>query len=340
MFLSIIIPVYNVDVFLPECLDSCLNQNISNDDYEIICIDDGSTDRSGTVLDEYGRNNNNIIVVHKENEGLSSARNVGISFAKGDYLWFVDSDDFIQENVLQMLKTVIQNNSLDLLTANAYAFGDYSDYPVLSKDEMENKHHLKGIRTSKYDSLIVMNLYKRQLINDNHLRFEKAFLSCEDTPFHFYFDAISKVKMEIDDVIYFYRRRPCSLMSTDFYARKESQISYCVFFKDYYDKDFGDSYYSARLLSKALKSLLYSISRMPRKEMKENTRLLKQRGLYPLKKNYFHKKYDIWNVEKRKPTGIYSKWFNKMYNRIYTPLGFWFVRFDKKICNFRGIVKH
>lgn len=338
MFLSIIIPVYNVERFLPECLESCLNQNISEDDYEIICIDDGSTDRSGMILDEY-RCNNSITVIHKENEGLSSARNVGISHAKGDYLWFVDSDDFIQDNILLMLKTVIQYNNLDLLTANAYAFGDYSDFPVLSKDEIENKHNLKGIRTSKYDSLIVMNIYKRALISENNLSFEMKFLSCEDTPFHFYFDAISKEKMEIDDVIYFYRRRPGSLMSTDFYARKESQIAYCEFFKNYFDKDFGDSYYSSRLLSKSLKSLLYSIARMQKNEMNENIYILKQKGLFPLKWNYFPKKYDIWSVDKRKPTGVYRKLFNKMYNKIYTPLGFWFVRFDKKISNIIEIIK-
>ena len=93
---SVIIPIYNVEAFLKECIDSVLQQTYK--DYEIILVDDGSTDESGAIADTYARNYPGINVIHRNNGGLSAARNTGIEAAKGRYIIFVDSDDYIDKN--------------------------------------------------------------------------------------------------------------------------------------------------------------------------------------------------------------------------------------------------
>lgn len=99
--ISVIIPVYNVEKFLRRCLDSIINQTMN--DIEIILIDDGSTDNSGNICDEYAEKDDRIIVIHKENGGVSSARNKGLDIASGEYVTFVDSDDYIDNNMYEVL---------------------------------------------------------------------------------------------------------------------------------------------------------------------------------------------------------------------------------------------
>ena len=122
VILSIIVPVYNVERYVRKCVDSLLNQDIDN--YEIILVDDGSTDESGAICDEYARlmnervnelTNERIKVIHRKNGGLSAARNSGIEIAQGEYLMFVDSDDYIEPNVLGKLMVQVERDDLDVL---------------------------------------------------------------------------------------------------------------------------------------------------------------------------------------------------------------------------------
>ena len=99
MKLSIVIPVYNVEKYVSECLDSCLEQNVDITDYEIIIVNDGSTDNSANLINLYAKQSN-IIIINQENLGLSAARNAGIKIAKGEYIWIVDSDDWIEPGIL------------------------------------------------------------------------------------------------------------------------------------------------------------------------------------------------------------------------------------------------
>ncbi|MDV4357675.1 glycosyltransferase, partial [Enterococcus faecium] len=94
--ISIIVPVYNVEKYLKKCVDSILGQTFT--DFELLLIDDGSTDNSGSICDELAKTDNRIKVIHKENGGLSDARNIGIEVAKGDFIGFIDSDDYIDED--------------------------------------------------------------------------------------------------------------------------------------------------------------------------------------------------------------------------------------------------
>ena len=101
--LSIIIPVYNLQEYIGVCLDSCINQTMKNESYEVICVNDGSTDNSLTIINEYCRKDERIKVVNQENYGVSAARNMGLSLAQGKYVWFVDGDDMLIQNSVEIL---------------------------------------------------------------------------------------------------------------------------------------------------------------------------------------------------------------------------------------------
>lgn len=116
--LSIIVPIYKVEQYLAKCVDSLLNQDLSPKEYEIILVDDGSPDRCGEICDEYAAKFSNIKVVHRANGGLSAARNSGIDVAQGKYVQFVDSDDYLEPNVLKTLVAKMETDNLDILRFN------------------------------------------------------------------------------------------------------------------------------------------------------------------------------------------------------------------------------
>lgn len=118
MLLSIIVPIYNVEPYLSKCVDSLLYQDLSPEEFEIILVDDGSPDNCGAIADEYVAKFNNIKVIHQENGGLSVARNTGIDAAKGKYIQFVDSDDYLEPNVLGTLVARAERDNLDVLRFN------------------------------------------------------------------------------------------------------------------------------------------------------------------------------------------------------------------------------
>lgn len=119
--LSIIVPVYKVEPYLPKCIDSILAQTFT--DFELILIDDGSPDRCGQICDEYAAKDDRIIVIHQENKGVSAARNAGLDIAKGTYIGFVDSDDWIEPEMYHTLVTVAEDEGSKLV-ACAYCLDD------------------------------------------------------------------------------------------------------------------------------------------------------------------------------------------------------------------------
>lgn len=157
--ISIIVPVYNVEKYLNRCLDSILNQTFT--DFELILVDDGSTDNSGIICDEYKTKDNRIKVIHKENGGLSSARNAGLDIARGRYIGFVDSDDFISKDMYQILYNEAEKNKADMIMCefkkvdkNYEAINNNlykkSDIKLLKKDEI-----LEDMYSDMYDIYVV-----------------------------------------------------------------------------------------------------------------------------------------------------------------------------------------
>lgn len=132
-FVSVIIPVYNVENYFPRCMKSVIAQTYSN--YEVVLIDDGSTDDSGNMCDKYSAEYDNIRVIHQNNQGLSAARNNGVSVARGDYICFVDSDDYISIDYIEKMVTAIELYKADIAVIKICSISDQTVIPVEYKDD-------------------------------------------------------------------------------------------------------------------------------------------------------------------------------------------------------------
>lgn len=114
--LSYIVPVYNCENYISQCIDSLYNQNLNTNEFEVIIINDGSTDNSENIILKYTKINKNIIYQKQKNQGLSVTRNVGMSIAKGEYIQFVDSDDYLEPETMDKILSAAIENNLDILT--------------------------------------------------------------------------------------------------------------------------------------------------------------------------------------------------------------------------------
>lgn len=188
--ISIIVPVYNVQQYLSKCIESILNQTMKN--FELILINDGSNDKSPEICDKYSLKDSRIEVIHKENEGVSIARNTGINISKGKYIVFADSDDYVDENwCYEMYKAIINNNKNMIMTG-------ITIYNTRSNNNIINKLNLiSDINISRIKKKDFFILYKKQLINspcnkiyitkiikDNNVRFKENLRLGEDLLFN------------------------------------------------------------------------------------------------------------------------------------------------------------
>ena len=170
---SVIIPVYNVGKYLRKCLDSVINQTLK--DIEIICVNDGSTDNSGKILDEYAAKDKRIKVIHQENQGLGAARNVGIDLAKGEYIGFVDSDDWISTGFYEKLYETAKRENSDISACNIMRVKNNQTYPLLKyttinkATTLKNKFKLLHMPAYNY---VVNKIYRTDFLKINNLYFE------------------------------------------------------------------------------------------------------------------------------------------------------------------------
>lgn len=170
--ISIIVPVYNVDTLLSKCLNSILSQTIS--DYELIIVDDGSTDMSGKICDDYKEKDKRIIVIHQQNQGSSAARNAGLALAKGKYLSFIDSDDWVEPDYLQNMLDCIVTNQADMVIS-AYFF-DKSNNSRISENKpltLEKEAILDGFYSNQLHAGLWNKMITRKIVIDNNLTFSK-----------------------------------------------------------------------------------------------------------------------------------------------------------------------
>jgi glycosyltransferase involved in cell wall biosynthesis len=183
--ISLILPAYNVERYIAKCLDSCLNQDISHDDYEIIVVNDGSTDNTATILEDYTSKYSNIMVLNQTNQGLSMARNNGTKVANGKYIWFIDSDDVISTNCLGALIRQMEKRELELLVV-APSISFITDFPKTFNPANDISPVLSGteylLNGKIYSSVIgawcfiILNSFWK----DNNFEFYKG-IAYEDT---------------------------------------------------------------------------------------------------------------------------------------------------------------
>ena len=169
--LSFIVPVYNAEKYLRCCLDSLLEQDVSKEEYEILCINDGSQDGSLQILQEYAEKYSNIVVIDKPNEGVSATRNLGIEKAQGEYIWFIDADDWIARNCLGYIFDIIKTHNVsvvqlqyDYITAE-WRVQQCQTY-VAEKEKLQCEI-LKEIQPNG----VCWSILKTKLLIENNLRF-------------------------------------------------------------------------------------------------------------------------------------------------------------------------
>lgn len=183
VMISVILPVYNVEKYLRECLDSLLNQEYQN--FELIAVNDGSTDNSLSILQEYQSKFDKFILVNQKNKGLSEARNSGLRHVRGKYIYFLDSDDYILPETFKNLVNLAETNNLDLIKFDAKPFneisGDFkmSDYDtsdILKENTLYNREEYAKLIRKKFMPPVWLYFIRSSVIMDNNLRFKKNIL--------------------------------------------------------------------------------------------------------------------------------------------------------------------
>lgn len=212
---SVIVPVYKVEQYLPRCIDSILKQSYT--DIEIILVDDGSPDSCGAICDEYAKKDARIQVVHKENGGLSSARNAGMKVAQGDYISFIDSDDWVDENFIKTLVEVMVKEDADMSACTfCRTKGDAVERSQFNQEvEAIVKEKYFCIFSERFYAGYAWNkLYKREIIQEHGLLFDETIFNGEDFPFTLeYVHYANKVAFTRQD-LYFYFFRETGIMQS------------------------------------------------------------------------------------------------------------------------------
>lgn len=285
-FLSVIVPVYNVEKYLQECVESLLKQNFQS--MEIILVDDGSSDDSGKLCDTFAREYSNVRVLHKENGGLVSARKAGLTLARGSYIGYVDSDDKVAEDFYEQLCRAAREENADIVAAGMQKWEGTEIYPIAQEIEA-------GI----YDKeLLLQNVYPRMLFSGRFFRFglipsvvNKIFrrelalkyqnlvpdeVSLGEDVGCTYPSLLGAEKMVcVDTAGYFYRSNPGSITK----GFKKEELDGIISLTDYlypcFAEKLGDNgeaqvlYYSIYLFDTYMRKLLLNNAGFPYKKMRE-----------------------------------------------------------------------
>lgn len=274
---SIIIPVYKVEKYLDRCMESILNQTISN--YEVILVDDGSPDACPYLCDQYAQKYNFVRVIHKQNGGLSSARNAGMKVASGKYIGFVDSDDDIEKDMYEQLYRVAENNSVD------FVMTDYKRIEESGRSVLETSSIGKGLYNKKqiieniFPNLIMGSdinygpllsvcrcLYLRDFLIINHIQFDEEVRWSEDNIFSSIVGYHANSFYYLKGIgLYHYYKNPGTITTSYRRGSWEVYITMNRHLKQYFqakvDYDFSDQlnfhmiYYACNCINQAINSL-------------------------------------------------------------------------------------
>ena len=212
---SIITPVYNVSAYLPQCIESVLNQTYR--DIEFILVDDGSTDQSGTICDTYAQNDPRIKVIHQSNKGAACAKNTGLDNVSGDYITFIDSDDYAETNWIETMVNALETNNADAVECTFV-----KEYTNRSEPGNTNEFKAAAFSAEEYmdqyldywtNSLFWNKLFKKELTDDIRFRYERR---CIDDEFYTY-KIMSKANriVRIEDSLIHYRQRRSSAVANE-----------------------------------------------------------------------------------------------------------------------------
>lgn len=198
--ISIIVPVYNKEKYLRDCVDSILQQTYK--DFELILVDDGSKDSSWNIIKEYADKEERVVPIHQENAGVSAARNAGLDSAQGKWICFVDADDYLPKDGIQILVEHGEKSNADIVNANATRVEDDKQFKIFNF----NNEIVKG---NIYPRLVHFapwaQLFKRSIIEEHHLRYVKGLAYSEDNVFILNYSLYASSIEFVNDSVYNYR---------------------------------------------------------------------------------------------------------------------------------------
>lgn len=233
---SIIVPIYNAEPYLHRCVDSILNQEYT--DFELLLMDDGSKDASGAICDEYAQKDPRVHVVHKENTGVSDTRNQAIRMAKGTYLQFLDSDDWMTPDSTKLLVRSALEYDCDLVISDFYRVvgervsrkGDIDEDGVMTQEEFAA--HMMENPADFYYGVLWNKLYRRDIIEEHELSMEAKISWCEDFMFNLEYIRYAKRIYALQAPIYYYVKTKGSLVSQGISIANTIKMKLMVF--EYY----------------------------------------------------------------------------------------------------------
>lgn len=299
MKLSIVVPIYKVEPYLCKCVDSLLEQDLSKKDYEIILVDDGSPDRCGDICDEYASKYGNIRVVHRENGGLSAARNSGIEVAQGKYIQFVDSDDYLEPNVLKTLVEKMDADNLDILRFNYQNVNE--NYEVFEPNKVSKP--FVDYRDEVCDGLTFLNermgfacyawqfMLTRDLLSDRRFYFKEGihFEDMEWTP-RILLQARRVTSVSL--MVYDYYVRVGSITKSTDKAKKQKSLHDRMDLLDamqQQEKELEDNRWFKGMIAQIVVSIIGTIANEFYLERKSYLESLKKKHLFPLSYAYLTK---------------------------------------------------
>ena len=242
MFFSVVVPVYNVEKYLAECVDSVLRQTFA--DFELILVDDGSKDASGALCDEYAAKDSRVKVIHKENGGLSDARNVGTAAAVGDYVVYIDSDDYVADS--DFLEKIYEKakNGTDIICYKFKKFYEDSKtfgecdfaFPDLSECETFADRIRYLVKTNSFYCSAWSKSIKLSLLRDNGIEFEKGLLG-EDQEWYYHVLLNAKTIDGVDKDYIVYRQRANSITT----SWKMKNLTDCIYVVDKWQRKIAET---------------------------------------------------------------------------------------------------
>lgn len=317
--LSVIVPVYNAEKFISECLDSIIAQGFKEDELQVVCVNDGSTDNSLNILKSYSEKYPFIVCLNKTNGGVSSARNYGLKNADGKYVAFVDADDYILPQSFKQCVDILEKN--DALSCSF-------DFIVVGETEQVTKlvpkvtYHRNNTVAMISSSNVCSRIFRLNLITDNHIHFNEKMSYGEDTLFSYF------VSLHLDpsrhiyihEPIYCYRQDPNSAMHKTSNLRTHQhmtdmlEMAYCysdVLKNPNLDKIAKNN--TKKRMSKAVAAAMYDAMKLKDIDTSKFLDNLRQRELYPYS-------FLWWTL---KPAGSYKNWIMNLLC-FFFPISFYY----------------
>ena len=313
MKLSFIVPIYNTAKYLPKCIDSLLNQDIPHSDYQIILVNDGSTDNSLSICEEYKEKYPNIILLSQKNAGQSSARNLGMTQAEGDYIWFVDSDDFIEHHCIGECLEICYQQDLDILMFRANEIEE--NYKIIRPlqyfPESETASVFLGktfLTSPQLFNCIPFYIYRYQFLKEKEITFYEGIYHEDNEVLPKIFYSAKRILGYNKVLYYVYLRSNSTIRSVnpkkafDLIKVAESLTNYTV---NYVDLEYHPVF--CNFISRAVNASLL------------NTLVIDKESCKQLQQAWYHHHRDIF------------KWMKKSQNKKYRIEGYLFSLFPRHI---------